>query len=246
MRHFKLVVQYDGTGYAGFQRQPDRPTVQGEIEKALEGILGEPSRIVGAGRTDAGVHATGQVIRVSTDKPIPCERLVEALNDSLPRAICVSGGQEVGEEFHPQYSAIAKTYSYQIMNRNARSPFLELWAWHIRQRLDVDAMQQAGDVLVGEHDFAAFAASGGSACSTVRTVTELSCRRLDEGLVQIRITGNGFLYMMVRNVVGTLVEVGLGRRSAESMSAVLASRDRGLAGATAPAHGLCLCEVIYE
>lgn len=246
MRYFKLIVQYDGTGFAGFQRQPGRPTVQGEIERALEGILGEASPILAAGRTDAGVHATGQVIRISTDNPIPCERLVEALNDSLPRAICISGGQEVGEGFHPRYGAVEKTYSYQIMNRNARSPFLEPWAWHIRKRLDVDAMQQAGDVLVGEHDFAAFAASGGSACSTVRTVTELSCRRLNESLVQIRITGNGFLYMMVRNVVGTLVEVGLGRRAVESVAAVLASRDRGLAGATAPAHGLCLCEVIYE
>ena len=245
MPHFMLIVQYDGTGYAGFQRQPHQPTVQGEIERALEGIFQEPSRILAAGRTDAGVHATGQVIRVSTTRPIPCERLVVALNDCLPRAICIKGGQEVGESFHPRYDATGKTYSYQIMNRVARSPFLELYAWHLRPRLDVEAMHSAGQCLVGERDFAAFAASGGSACSTVRTVTDVSCRRIEDSLVQIRITGNGFLYMMVRNVVGTLVDVGLGRRKPEDVASVLASRDRSSAGATAPAHGLCLCEVIY-
>jgi len=244
MRHVRLDVQYDGTNYAGFQVQPDQPTVQGTLEEALRRLLGEAVRIVGASRTDAGVHALGQVVSFTTENVIPAERIVPALNALLPPDVAVTAAAEVPAEFHPRYGAQRKEYRYRVLNRVLPSPFIGRYAWHVPLALDVDAMAEAAEVLVGEHDFAAFCAAGGSAQTTVRTLYEVSVSRDDE-VIEIGVAGNGFLYMMVRNIVGTLVEVGLGRMPAERVAAILASRDRSQAGPTAPAQGLTLVGVGY-
>ncbi len=244
MRYFKLVVQYDGTDYAGYQIQPDVLTVQGELEAALGRVLGERSRTQAAGRTDGGVHARGQVVRVEAERPIPVEGLVRALNDTLPVAICVATGDEVAGSFHPRYDAIRKAYTYRILSRYERSPFLERYAWHIESPLDLDAMQGACRHLTGRHDFSAFAAAGSNKTDKVRCLERLECRREGE-FIEIEAQGDGFLYMMVRNLVGTLVEVGQGRMAPGVPADVLASRDRSKAGPTAPPQGLFLMRVDY-
>lgn len=252
MRHLRLVVQYDGTHYAGFQVQPDRPTVQGALEQALGKLLGETVRITGASRTDAGVHACGQVVTFTTENVIPLERIVPALNAALPRDIAAMGADEVPEEFHPRFRALRKQYLYRILNRPLPSPFIGRYAWHVPQTLDPDAMQQAAAVLVGEHDFAAFRAAGGSAKTTVRDLHELTVRRNDDRtmrqhgeIIEISVSGNAFLYMMVRIIVGTLVEVGLGKLTPQQVQEILQSRDRDRAGATAPPQGLTLMRIEY-
>jgi len=243
-RHILIVVQYDGTDYAGFQRQPEVPTIQGELEKALTDLFGEPTHIKAASRTDAGVHALGQVATFFTTSPLPVERLPRVLNDALPPPIAVVQAREVAEDFHPRFNAVGKRYTYRLFCRSVRSPFVCRYAWHVPHRLDLQAMREAGRALVGEHDFAAFCAAGSSVRSTVRTL-----RRLDlEGagdVVELHFEADGFLYMMVRIIVGTLVEVGLGRLEAQAVAEVLASRDRAKAGPTAPPQGLCLVRVEY-
>ena len=244
MRNIKLVVQYDGTDYAGFQIQPDVRTVQGVLEKALAKALQHGVRIKGAGRTDAGVHAIGQVITAQTEARIPVRRLVNALNDALPPSICIAGGEEVGEAFHPRYDAVGKLYSYRILNRREPSPFIGRYAWHIMATLDTEAMGRGAECLLGQHDFSAFEAAGSSVENKVRCLERLDCERHGE-VVEIRALGDGFLYMMMRNIVGTLVEVGLGRLEPEAIAEILASGDRGNAGPTAPPRGLCLVRVDY-
>ncbi len=244
MRHVRLVVQYDGTDYAGFQVQPDRPTVQGTLEEALGKLLNETVRVAGAGRTDAGVHAEGQVVSFTTDSVIPLERIVPALNALLPPPVVALCAEEAPPGFHPRFGARRKEYRYRILNRELPSPFEGRFAWHIPEPLDVAAMQAAASELVGEHDFAAFCAAGGAARTSVREVLELSVERRGE-LIEITVLGNGFLYMMVRIIVGTLVEVGRGRMSPARVREILASRDRTRAGPTAPPRGLALIRVEY-
>lgn len=244
MRNIKLIVQYDGTDYAGFQVQPDVPTIQGALEVALAHILKHDLRIRAAGRTDAGVHAIGQVVSVRTDAAIPAQALADALDNALPAAIAVPAGVEAPPEFHPQYDAVAKLYSYRILNRREPSPFIGRYAWHVRGPLDVDAMSTAAEALTGRHDFSAFEAAGGAAADKVRTLERLDCERHGD-MIEIRARADGFLYMMVRNIVGTLVEVGLGRLAPRAVGDILASRDRTNAGPTAPPQGLCLVRVDY-
>lgn len=244
MRHIKLVVQYDGTNYAGFQVQPDAITIQGVLQQALYGILKTPCGLVAASRTDAGVHAVGQVVRVDMESPIPVEGLVRALNEALPRDIAVSAGEQVSAGFHPRYDAVSKAYQYRIRNCASRSPFEDLFAWHMPAALDLDAMSEAALALRGQHDFSAFAVAGGSSRSTVRRLFRAECAGEGEDL-RVVFCGDGFLYMMVRSIVGTLVEVGMGKRTPGSMSDVLASQDRSRAGRTAPPQGLMLMHVCY-
>jgi tRNA pseudouridine38-40 synthase len=244
MRHIRLVVQYDGTGYAGFQVQPNCPTVQGALEQALGRLLNESIRITGASRTDAGVHAYGQVVTFTTENVIPLERIVPALNAVLPADVATTSAEEVPADFHPRFGALDKEYLYRILNRALPSPFLGRYAWHLKQPLDVTAMESAAQVLVGEHDFAAFCAAGGAAKTTVRELYEVSLQRNDE-VIECRFGGNSFLYMMVRIMVGTLVEVGLGRLATDDVRGILQSGDRNQAGPTAPPQGLTLIEIQY-
>lgn len=244
MRRVLLVVQYDGTDYHGFQRQRQQVTVQERLEQTLEQVLGEAATVTAAGRTDAGVHAIGQAVALVTTNPIPLPNLVRALNDALPADLAIVSAEAVPAEFHARRDAVSKLYSYRILNRELPSPFICRYAWHVCEPLDLELMQAAAEKLVGEHDFAAFCASGSSVRSTVRRLGRLEVTR-EGDLVEIRAEANGFLYMMVRIMVGTLVEVGLGRLSAEEVGWVLAGRDRRQAGPTAPPQGLCLVAVTY-
>lgn len=244
MRRMLLIVQYDGTGYHGFQRQAGQMTVQERLEQTLERVLGEPVKITAAGRTDAGVHALGQAVSFTTRNPIPLPNLVRALNDALPVDVAIAGAQVVAERFHPRRDAVSKLYSYRILNRELPSPFICRYAWHVPEPLDLELMQAAAEKLLGEHDFAAFCASGSSVKSTVRRLSRLDLTR-EGDLIEIRAQADGFLYMMVRIIVGTLVEVGRGRLSVEEVGRILAARDRSRAGPTAPPQGLCLVAVSY-
>jgi tRNA pseudouridine38-40 synthase len=244
MRHIRLLMEYDGTAYAGFQIQPSVPTIQGTLQGALSALLGEPTGIRGASRTDAGVHASGQVVTFTTEHGIPLDRLPQALNALLPADIVCREAAAVAAEFHPQYSARRKRYLYQVLNRPLPCAFRARYAWHVPQPLDVAAMFEAGQSLVGEHDFSAFCAAGGSAQTMTRTVEQLACCGEGE-VVTFEVVGNGFLYMMVRIIVGTLVEVGLGRMPGEQVAMILDSKDRGQAGPTAPPQGLSLMQVEY-
>lgn len=244
VRNIVMIVQYDGTDYAGFQRQPDVPTIQGELEDALSRLLGEPVHLRAASRTDAGVHALGQVVSFTTSNPIPTDNLPRALNGMLPTAVSVVSAAEAPAEFHPRFDAIGKQYTYRILNRQVPSPFICRYAWHVPEPLDRAAMEEAAEFLVGEHDFAAFCASGSSVRSTVRNLYRLD---LDENadVIEARLAADGFLYMMVRIIIGTLVEVGRGRMYPAAVADILASRDRRRAGPTAPPQGLCLVRVDY-
>ena len=262
-RTLKLLIAYDGTDLAGWQRQAEAPTVQAAIEDALAPIEGKRVAITGAGRTDAGVHATGQVASVSLESNIPVDGLRRALNATLPESIRILDVVEATLNFNARFAARSKTYRYWILCGEVMPPALRRFAWHVPQRLDVDRMTAAATAIVGSHDFAGFQAAGSEVKSTIREV--LVSRVIESKLmsadatppwmfdaptasaidVSYHITGTGFLRHMVRNVVGTLVDIGRGRRPIEDMQAILTSRDRSKASATAPPHGLWLWEVHY-
>lgn len=245
MRRIALTVQYDGTDYAGFQLQPHQRTIQGELQAALSELLQHQVRIIGAGRTDAGVHAMGQVVSLQTDNPIPDENLLRATNNVLPASIVLTRCATVTDAFHPCYDAVAKLYSYKIVNRRLRSPFLNRYAWLVPGPLDGEAMSAGAEALIGEHDFTSFAAAGRTTETTVREVFGVRVER-DGDLLTIWAAGSGFLYMMVRIIVGTLVEVGKGALDVSDVARILECRDRSQAGPTAPPHGLCLVKVEYQ
>ncbi|MDI6823763.1 MAG: tRNA pseudouridine(38-40) synthase TruA [Bacillota bacterium] len=242
----KLVVQYEGTAYAGFQRQKGLPTVQEELEKALAVCCGEPVAVVGAGRTDAGVHARGQVVSFFTGGTIPTDRIPWALATLLPPDIVVTAAEEVPPTFHARFSARGKVYTYTFWVATFPSPFWRRYALHVRGPLHRAAMEQAAAALVGRHDFRAFRGEGSAARTTVRTLRRLD---LEEGpggpVLRLVAEADGFLYHMVRTLAGTLLEVGRGRMPPEQVEQALRTGDRALAGPTLPAHGLCLEQVIY-
>lgn len=241
-----LTVAYDGTDYCGFQRQrPGRkPSIQQVLEEALEAVLNRPVRIAAAGRTDAGVHAEKQVINFRAPTSIPVDRLPYALNRLLPPDIVVQGAGEAEAGFHARFSARSKVYRYTIWRAPFPSPFLRRYAWHRPGDLDVGGMMRAAAHLVGRRDFSALAGAGRPVRDAVRTVLRCEVAPAPSRLL-IRVEADGFLYKMVRNIVGTLVEVGRGRWEAERIPLILASRDRRQAGPTAPACGLCLEDVRY-
>ncbi len=243
-RNIRLVVQYDGTEYAGFQIQPNRPTIQGALEEALRKVSQEEVRVIGSGRTDAGVHAMGQVVNFRTKASIPVEKVPIALNSVLPKDITVSAADEVPPEFHARYAATGKVYRYRILNREVPSPFLCRYTWHVRSWLSTQRMRRAGKALLGEHDFSSFCAAGDEAETHVRELRRCDIMRRGE-TIDITLEANGFLYMMVRNIVGTLVEVGRGHLEPEGTTEILAARDRSQAGPTAPPQGLLLLRVDY-
>jgi tRNA pseudouridine38-40 synthase len=240
---YRLIVEYDGTDFHGWQLQPDRRTVQGTLEEALQRLLGQPTRVAAAGRTDAGVHACAQVVCFQSERDLPLLTLRRALNALTPEDLTVCAADVVSDDFDPRRAARSRRYVYRIWNRAAPSPFWRRYAWHIPRALDGEAMQAAAAVLVGEHDFSSFRATGCDARHPVRRVLHSGLEHRG-ALLHYEIEATAFLRHMVRNIVGTLVEVGQGKRSPD-FAALLAARDRTLAAATAPAHGLCLVEIRY-
>jgi tRNA pseudouridine38-40 synthase len=242
---FKITLAYDGTDYVGWQLQANGVSIQGLLEDALRAIDGRDVRVTGAGRTDAGVHALGQVASFTIQRALTADTVVRAVNAHLPGAVRVLSAEAVPETFHPRSAATAKTYRYRIWNGEVVSPFERRYAWHITCALDVEAMRAAATIVEGRHDFAAFQAAGSEVKTTVREIYRSALRTPHPALLEYEITGTGFLRHMVRAIVGTVVEVGRGRQPVEWIAAVLASRDRTMAGPTAPPEGLFLVSVDY-
>ncbi len=267
MSTFRITVAYDGTDFIGWQRQAEGTSIQGALEAAVGALDERDVTVIGAGRTDAGVHALGQVAAFRIERPMAADAVVRALNARLPETVRVLEAAEAPASFHPQFDARAKTYRYRIWNASAMSPFERRYAWHLPGALDVDAMQAAARLIEGEHDFAAFQGGGSDVATTVRTVFSSQIRAGSHlaprtphpaprtshpaprtphpVLWEYEITGSGFLRHMVRTLVGTLVEVGRRREPIEWVGRVIESRDRAAAGQTAPAQGLFLVGVDY-
>lgn len=243
--NYKLLLEYDGSGYHGWQRQRGVLTIQEVVETRLAVMTCEPVTLIGAGRTDAGVHARGQVAHFLTATGIPARRLLEGLNSLLPEDIVALDLTPVPRDFHARYRARSKLYEYRIHNGPRRVALGRQYVWHIAQPLNWDLMEKSLWSLEGRHDFASFQATGSSARNTERTVLSTAVVACPEDIWSIQIAADGFLRHMVRTIVGTLVEVGRGKLSDEEFVALLPARDRKRAGMTAPARGLCLVEVRY-
>lgn len=246
-RNIRMLVAYDGTDFHGWQTQPGLRTVQETIEQVARRVVRHPLNLIGSGRTDAGVHARGQVANFETTCEIPCDNLRRAINSRLPKDVSIQRVDEVPLGFRSTFDAVSKMYRYTIHNAASRpvEDRLQRYVYHCWHRLDVDRMRSAAKMLVGTHDFAAFASKGSDRQTTVRTILRLEvCRRFDE--MQIDVEGTGFLYNQVRNIVGTLIEIGRGHWAPGYAAEILASRSRSKAGPTAPACGLCLQWVRYD
>lgn len=243
-RNIRLTVAYDGGRYHGFQRQNNAVSVQNILEDKLSRVFGDEITLAASGRTDTGVHAYGQVISFFTAGTIPVERIVRAVNSRLPDDIVVREAAEMTADFHARYSARSKVYKYKIQQGETLNPFRRNFAWYIRNQLDDDAVNRAMEYIVGQHDFSAFRASGSVQNNPVRTLYEARCERCGE-MLEFTFWGDGFLYHMVRNLVGTLVNVGKGKLTVDGFRKILAGGDRTKAGATAPAQGLYLYKVYY-
>ena len=245
MKRVKLTIAYDGTNYCGWQVQPNGITIEEVINKALQKLTGEPILVIGASRTDSGVHAMGNVAVFDTETTIPAERIAMALNQRLPEDIVIVKSEEVPLDFHPRYCDCSKTYEYHIINTRIPIPTKRLTNYFVSYNLNLDHMRQAASYLVGEHDFVSFCNVRTDVENTVRTITALDI--IENGNeITVRITGNGFLYNMVRIIVGTLIRVGRGFYTPEKVKEILEAKDRKAAGVTAPAHGLMLMEINYK
>lgn len=242
-RNIRLRLEYDGTDFKGWQVQPDQRTVQGTLETCLSSLLGHPIRAIGAGRTDAGVHALGQVANFSTFNPLPLQRIAAALNSTLPPDVVVLHADEVPPTFHARRSARRRTYLYRIAYR--RRAIGRGQAWHLRSRLNIDAMRSAASRTLGYRDFTSFCVASTERENRNCLVFECTLAGVDDG-VHVEISADRFLRSMVRGIVGTLVQVGRGKRAPEAIDAILRARDRQCAGPNAPPHGLFLKEVTYE
>ena len=247
-RNFLLRLAYDGTDFSGWQIQPDRPTIQGCLREALQALCREPVQVAGAGRTDAGVHACDQAATVCLRAPIPCQHLAPALNDRLPESIRVISAREVDLEFHARRDALSKTYRYRLFRGPICPPWLARYVYPFPYLLDEEAMQEAAQHFAGTHDFRSLASADAAGrrqqASAVRTVFHSACIRQGDELVYT-VQGNGFLYHMVRNLVGTLLEVGRRQILGQAIPEILASGQRTAGGPTAPARGLHLLQVVY-
>ena len=245
MRNIRLLIEYDGINYQGWQVQPKGQTVQGVIEEKLARITGETIHVISSGRTDSGVHAFGQVANFKTKSQLDIGSIQRALNSLLPSDIVIQSVDEVEEGFDARKESKSKVYEYRILNRELRSAFHHKYAWHVPQKLDLEKMKEATRLLIGEHDFSSFRSVGSATRTGVRTVIRAEWKRSREGFIRFEIEANGFLKQMVRTIVGTLVEVGKGKISSQDFLKILESKDRKKAGATAPAYGLFLKEVKY-
>lgn len=244
MRRIKLIVAYDGTEYSGWQIQPEAPTIEMYLDKAIHELTGENVHVTGASRTDAGVHAYGNVAVFDTDSTIPGDRFTFALNRFLPDSIVIQDSWEVAVDFHPRHCNTRKTYEYRILNTAVPLPQKRNFTWHVAGSIDIDKMREAAAYIGGEHDFKSFCCVRTQAESTVRTIYSLEV--LQEGSeIIIRIKGNGFLYNMVRIITGTLIQVGKGRFEPEYVKQMLEAKDRTVAGQTAPPQGLTLVGIEY-
>lgn len=243
MRNLKLTIQYDGARYCGWQRQPNSSSIQDTIEYAIYEITKEKVKITGSGRTDAGVHALGQVANFKTNSSISANKIPDALNSKLPKDISIINCQEVSDDFHSRYSAKGKIYRYLIYNKPYRSPLYKDISYHVKYNLNIQKMRSESKLLLGKHNFKAFVSAGSSVNDTVRTISNITINENDD-LIVFEIEGDGFLYNMVRIIVGTLIDIGRGRID-KSIKEIIDSQDRKEAGHTAPAHGLFLKKVYY-
>jgi tRNA pseudouridine38-40 synthase len=241
----KLVLEYDGTRYVGWQVQPNGPSIQAEVERALEVLHKAPRRVVAAGRTDAGVHALGQVASFFEREPLPVKAYVQGMNALLPPEVAVRQASIEPEDFDARHSASGKRYRYRIENGQTRAPLSRHTAWQVFRPLDADAMRAASVHLLGRHDFACFQAADCACAHAVRTIHRCDVTGESGGRIDLLLQATAFVRHMVRNVAGTLCDVGMGKRTPESLRALLLTRDRSLAGPTAPPQGLCLEEVLY-
>jgi tRNA pseudouridine38-40 synthase len=245
LRNFKLTIEYDGSSYQGWQRQPNGPSIQSTIEDALHRMTHQAITLIGSGRTDAIVHALGQVANFTCNTRIEPEAFQNGLNSILPDDIVIRSCREVSAKFHSRFDATSKQYQYHILNRPLPAAVGRQYAWWIRQPLDLDAMREAAHHLVGRHDFKAFEGSGSPRSHTVRHIMRADLSHQPGHIVRFDVEADGFLRYMVRNIAGTLVAVGRGKIDAARFKAILLSKDRHNAAATAPAHGLFLVKVNY-
>ncbi len=245
MKRVGIIVAYDGTNYCGWQIQPNGITIQGVLNETLSSLLGEKIEVMGASRTDAGVHALANVAVFDTNARMPAEKISFAANQFLPEDIRIQLSEEVEPDFHPRYCDSEKTYEYRILNRQFPIPTERLYSYFYHYSLDVDKMREATSFLIGRHDFKSFCGSGAQVKSTVRTITAMSVDR-EGDMITIRISGTGFLYNMVRIIAGTLIEIGNEQYPPERMKDILEACDREAAGPTAPAKGLTLIGIRYE
>lgn len=244
MRNIKLVIEYNGKSFNGWQKQPNKLNIQGEIERAIGELTGEEINLIASGRTDAGVHSLGQVANFYTESKIPIEKFAIAINSKLKKSIVIKSAEEVDEKFHSRYSVHNKKYRYIINNSEQGTAIYKDLEYHMPIKLDIDKMKQAVKHFEGKHDFSAFKASGTSSKSSVREIYKAEVIEVDDK-IYIELTGNGFLYNMVRIIAGTLVDVGLGKISPDEISNIIESKKRENAGKTLPPHGLYLVEVNY-
>ncbi len=244
MRNIKLIIEYDGKGFNGWQKQPNKLNIQGEIEKAIGEITGEEIELIASGRTDAGVHSLGQTANFKTNSSIDIEKFPIAINSKLKQSIVIKSAEEVEERFHSRYSVKSKKYRYTINNSKYGSAIYRDFEYHFPIKLNVENMKKAAKEFEGEHDFKAFKASGTSSKSSVRTIYKAEVIE-DNDRIYIELTGSGFLYNMVRIISGTLLDVGIDKIKPEEIANIIESRERTKAGKTLPARGLCLVEVMY-
>ncbi len=245
MRNFKIIVEYDGTAYCGWQRQENGLTIQQVLEETIQLITNEKVTVIGSGRTDAGVHALNQVAHFKSSSLLPVDNIYRGINSVLPPDIVVKELEEVTDDFHAQHDVKSKVYIYKICNQRLRPALGRNFFWFIRFPLDLALMKEASHYLIGTHDFSCFCATGTDVKDRVRTIIDMEIKTGDEGLIEIKVESHGFLKYMVRNIIGTLVEVGRGKRKPEEMKVIIESRNRKSAGVTAPACGLFLKEVKY-
>ena len=245
LKNFKLTIEYDGTAYHGWQRQKNERSIQGEIEKAIMTMTGEKTSLIGSGRTDAGVHALGQVANFHSDTDLAPSAFLKGLTSLLHEDIVIKACSRVHRQFHARYDAKSKTYIYRILNLSQPAAIYRQYAWFISKKLDTDAMKEAIAYIVGTHDFKAFEGTGSPRSNTTRNVMDAALVCQGQGKLVFNFKADGFLKFMVRNMVGTLVEVGRGKITPNEFKRILLALDRNLAGATAPPHGLFLVEVKY-